>query len=367
MIRYAKHLPPLVFEHRLTELTYFVTDTCNMKCRHCFVHDALNRRQPHLSLDEIRRMSAHIPAMQRVHLAGGEPFTRSDIADLAVEVSNNWKAGVVCIPTNGWFTDRILASMRTFGEAGTGNLRLHFSINSPDADEMDAFTQLKGSFDRWRRSIDAALNLSVRYPQITVVALATYNEFNQTQFEALIDYLHDDVGVEDFSFQIVRTHGDYAPALDIPHFRRMNEYYFRKFNRQNPVLASFREETRSLSADYFEAPGFRKRCTSGKIRVVMSPSGNIYPCEKLGYPNLAGMEAWSMGNVRDFDYDVNALVRAPKARRLYGRIRDNNCHCDHNIDQSMSLLSTQAFRNKVIGKAMTTLLPRPARHVDAPG
>lgn len=327
-----------------------------MKCRHCFVHDALNKRDAHLGLDEISRMSVHIPAMQRVHLGGGEPFTRADIGQLAARVSNEWKAGVVCVPTNGWFTDRILCAMKYFGEHGTGNLRLHFSINSADPAEMDHFTQLKGSFARWRRSIAAALELSASYPQITVVALATYNEYNQHNFDTLIDFLHEDVGVEDFSFQVVRTHGDYAPALDLSRFRQMNAYYFRKFNKQNALLASFREETRNESAAYFAAPEYKARCTSGKIRVVMSPRGDIYPCEKLGYPNLRQMAGWKMGNVRDFDYDINALVRSSHARSVYERICSRNCHCDHNIDQSMSLLSRAPFRRKVVRKAVKRVL-----------
>jgi radical SAM protein with 4Fe4S-binding SPASM domain len=355
MLRHIKHIPPLIFEHRLTELTYFVTDACNMKCRHCFVNEALNQRSPELNVDEIRLMAAHIPTMQRVHLGGGEPFTRSDISELAVRVSNEWKAGVICIPTNGWFTDRIMTGMQHFGERGEGNLRLFFSINSSDPEEMDYFTQLRGSFKRWRRSIDEALTISSRYPQITVVALATYNEYNQYKFKSLIDFLHQDVGVEDFSFQLVRTHGEYAPKLDIDHFREMNAYYFRVWNRQNALLASFREATRARNADYYETHAFQKRCTSGKIRVVMSPGGDIYPCEKLGYPNLREIDAWRMGNIRDFDYDVNALARSPKARALYERIADQNCHCDHNIDQSLSLLSRRSFRWGVLKSVIKKL------------
>lgn len=357
----AKHILPLMFEHRLTELTYFTTDACNMKCRHCFADNALNRRNSQLDADEIRQMARHIPAMQRVHLGGGEPFTRSDIGEIAVRISNEWKAGVVCIPTNGWLTDRILAGMRHFGEHGEGKLRVHFSINSPDPEEMDEFTRLKGSFARWRRSIDGALNLSSNYPQITVVALATYNEYNQYKFRALIDFLHHDVGVEDFSFQLVRPHGNYAPALDIDHFRQMSAYYFRTWNRQNPFLASFREATRTRSADYFDKPRFQKRCTSGKIRVIMSPGGDIYPCETLGYPNLERMDGWNMGNVRDFDYDVNALVRSPTARAIYQRICEGRCHCHHNIDQSLSLLASEPFRQDVLMGAIRRLVSKEER------
>ena len=356
MLRHARHAPPLLLKHRITELTYFTTDICNMKCRHCFVDEALNNRQPHLTLSEMGKMSRYISAMQRVHLGGGEPFTRTDIGELAALVSNEWNAGVVCVPTNGWFTDRIVAGIEYFGQHGRGNLRMHFSINSPDPDEMDSFTQLKGSFARWRRSIDTALALSARFPQITIVALTSFNEYNQHRFEELIDFLHEDVGVDDFSFQLARGHANYSPLLDIDRFRAASAYYFKRWNKQNPVLAAFREETRARSADYFEHPKFERLCTSGKIRVVMSPNGDIYPCEKLGYPNLQNMAAVRMGNIRDFDYDIEALLGSSEARRIYGDLCDRKCHCDHNIDQSMRLLSSGDFRARVLKNAFRALL-----------
>lgn len=352
MLQHSRHLLPLVLEHRLTELTFFTTDVCNMKCRHCFVTDALNNRSPRLEPSELSRMSPHIGAAQRVHLGGGEPFTRPDIGEIATIVSNEWRAGVVCIPTNGWFTNRILAGMRHFGEQADGHLRLQFSINSPDPERMDAFTQLPGTFERWRRSIDQALELSKSYPNITVLALATYNEHNQHEFAELIDWLHQEVGIEDFSFQLARTHDGYGPELDIAGFRAVTDYYFKTYNRQHPVLAAFRQETRLRSADYFAEPAFATTCKSGKIRVVMSPGGDIYPCEKLGYPNLKTMAEWKLGNIRDFDYDVNAVIRSERGREIYRRIRCEHCHCDHNIDQSLSLLSTAGFRNKVLKRAI---------------
>ncbi|RYG86305.1 MAG: hypothetical protein EON59_10305 [Alphaproteobacteria bacterium] len=198
--------------------------------------------------------------------------------------------------------------------------------------------------------------LSPKYPNITVVALATFNEYNQHVFKELIDYLHDDVRVDDFSFQIARTHDGYAPALNLDLFREANRYYFAKWNRQHPILAAFREETRSNSADYFSDPRFQRRCTSGKIRVVMSPNGDIYPCEKLGYPNLAGMASVFMGNIRDFDYDMRPLLASARAQRIYREIVESQCHCDHNIDQSLRLLTNAKFRNDVFKRAARTLV-----------
>ncbi len=99
----------------------------------------------------------------------------------------------------------------------------------------------------------------------------------------------------------------------------MNAYYFRTYNKHGPVLSSFREAIRSESAAYLENPRFRRRCASGKIRVVLDPNGDVYPCEKLGYPNLRTMQRWTLGNIRAFDYDIDALVRSPRAREIIGK------------------------------------------------
>src|SRR4051812_32204564 len=107
MLNLLPHAVPLFFKNRLTELTLFITTTCNMKCKHCFVIDELNKKTDLLTVEEIRLMARHIPYMQRVHISGGEPFTRKDLSDVVIAISNEWNAGVVCIPNNGWFTDNV--------------------------------------------------------------------------------------------------------------------------------------------------------------------------------------------------------------------------------------------------------------------
>lgn len=347
-LRLLKFLPALVKKDRITEATFFITDTCNMKCKHCFVLEALNKKSPVLSPDEIRLMGKHIQPIQRVHVGGGEPFTRKDIFEVARAFSETWNPGVMCMPTNGWFTKRTLEFIEQFGENCTGNLRLHFSINSPFPEDMDNFTKLKGSFAKWKESITQSIQLAEKYKNITIVALSTYNEYNQDHFKELIDYLHQEIKVPDFSFQIARTHKGYNPVLDYDRFRELNEYYFKTYNSQNRFIATFRKSWREKSVDYFEDPKFTQTCSSGKMRVVISPSGDVYPCEKLGYPNLHDMHEWLIGNVRDFDYNLNALVNGEPAKKSYEKICGENCHCDHNIDQSLNLLSDSKYRMKLI-------------------
>src|SRR5437867_3481894 len=98
MIKLLPYAVPLIFKNRLTELTLFITTTCNMKCKHCFVIDELNKKTDLLTVDEVKKMGKHITYMQRVHISGGEPFTRKDLPEVIVTISNEWNAGVVCVP-----------------------------------------------------------------------------------------------------------------------------------------------------------------------------------------------------------------------------------------------------------------------------
>jgi radical SAM protein with 4Fe4S-binding SPASM domain len=357
-MRLLRHLAPLFFQHRLTEMTYFVTSACNFRCRHCFIIDNLNCKHDELTPDELRKMGRHIPGLQRVHLGGGEPFTRSDIGELAVTIAESWRAGVICLPTNGWFTERIVEVAELFGASGTQcNLRLHFSLSTlPGA--MDSFTGKTGAFERWHRSITAVKKITKALKNITVLVLSTFNDFNQAKFQELMRFVLEDVGVDDFSFCLVRSHGSYQPILDLAEFDTLTHAYYGKDARQNILLRSYREVVRETVSSYYKSPRQIVPCCAGRLRVVMSPDGNVYPCETLGYPSGERPEDWLMGNIRDFNYDIRLLLKSSPASDVKKRIRKTKCHCCQGIDLSLSLLCSNRFRFWVIVRAIERIFCR---------
>jgi molybdenum cofactor biosynthesis enzyme MoaA len=62
-------------------LIFFVTSRCNSLCRTCFYWEDLNSRDD-LTIEEIRRLSATMPAFHEVWLSGGEPTLREELADI---------------------------------------------------------------------------------------------------------------------------------------------------------------------------------------------------------------------------------------------------------------------------------------------
>jgi hypothetical protein len=70
-------------------------------------------------------------------------------------------------------------------------------------------------------------------------------------------------------------------------------------------------------------------CYAGISNAHMSPYGDIWACCTLGYEK-------SMGNVRDYNYDFQALWNSSQAEKVRTFIKEGNCHCP---------LANQAYSN----------------------
>jgi radical SAM protein with 4Fe4S-binding SPASM domain len=80
----------------------------------------------------------------------------------------------------------------------------------------------------------------------------------------------------------------------------------------------------------------------------MSPDGDVYPCERLGYPEGSDKDEWNMGNIREHEYNIHKLLRGAKAKSIQKRIRDDKCHCQQAIDMSINYLCTWKFKFEVL-------------------
>ena len=87
--------------------TYLVTYRCNARCRMC---DSW-RLKPgeELSPDQAEAIFADIGRLDVVRLTGGEPFLRTDFAELARRVQAASRPRVLHVTTNGSFPDRVAA------------------------------------------------------------------------------------------------------------------------------------------------------------------------------------------------------------------------------------------------------------------
>ena len=70
-------------------------------------------------------------------------------------------------------------------------------------------------------------------------------------------------------------------------------------------------------------------CYAGLSNVHLMPRGDLWPCCVLG-------QEYSLGNLRDFEYDFRKVLRGSEAREVRGFIDNKGCHCP---------LANQAYSN----------------------
>ncbi len=359
-----RNILPLIFKNRLTEMTFFVTDKCNFRCKHCFMLDQLNvKKTKFLTPEEVREMGKHIHSMQRVHIGGGEPLIRKDLPDLILTIANDWNTQTICLPTNGSFQKNALETAELFGQKSSKYLRFHFSLNVM-GEEMDSFTGYKNAFQLWDKTVKKVKLITQKYRNISLTVLTTFNDFNQKKIDSLLDYVKNTIKPDDISFALVRPHKKYHPQLDLKKFASVNRKIHSGYGSHNPFIKAYRELIRKKIARYYKKPGYYLPCQSGKLRVVMSPEGDVFPCENLGYPEGANQNKWKMGNIRDFHYNVYELLKSDRAKTIQRAIKKTKCHCHHGVDMSVSYQATWKFRAEVFLLGIKYLLLQKNRNSD---
>ena len=86
----------------------FVSDRCNLKCRHCFWwkgKDEFNE----ISLVQFEKIATSLKhPLKTLHITGGEPFLRDDIVDIIKIFVDKNHTKDVTISTNGILVDKIV-------------------------------------------------------------------------------------------------------------------------------------------------------------------------------------------------------------------------------------------------------------------
>lgn len=123
-------------------LTYIVTFSCNARCIMC---DSWRKPSPDdLQPEEVGRIFRQLPRMDLVRLTGGEPFVRSDFAELARLTQELLRPRVLHVTTNGFLTGRIVE----FCRARAKHLPLAVLVS---VDGMEAkHNQVRGRDTAWQ-------------------------------------------------------------------------------------------------------------------------------------------------------------------------------------------------------------------------
>ncbi len=334
MIMYSpwRHWPSVLWKQRPLQLTFFVTRRCNARCPFCFylrgarAHDDDTSE---LNLEEIKRVSRSLKNLLWLAFSGGEVYLRKELVEISRIFYTQNRPAIMLYPTNGLMPELIRERTEEILQSCPRSVvTVKLSIDGLH-DEHDRVRNTPGSFAKMLQTYERLHGLLDAYPNFELGVNTVFLSKNQDRMDAIIDFVAAIQGVRVHTISLAR--GDLVDPsykdVDLAKYRTAaarlakmsadgRTYRFRgaRLKAAQDVLQ------RRLIHDTVEAQRRLIDCYAGRANLVLTETGDLYPCE---------MRSDRFGNVRDYGYDVNAACRTPRARRVLDSIADKECYCSH--------------------------------------
>lgn len=240
---------------------YYVTYRCNATCSFC---DIWERPSPYVTVDNARDNFRDLKRLgvRVIDFTGGEPLLHRQLPELLAEAKR--QGFITTVTTNGLLYPKQADSLRGLIDM------LHFSLDSPDADEHDKGRGVR-CFDKVMESIGIARHLGER-PDI----LFTVFEHNIDQIEAMYTRIcrpNDLVLILNpvFAYNTVDTGG----ALSEPALQRLADWGKKPGVYLNDGFVELRRD----GGNHINKPV----CRAASTTLVISPQNElVLPCYHLG-------------------------------------------------------------------------------------
>jgi MoaA/NifB/PqqE/SkfB family radical SAM enzyme len=263
-------------------------------------------------------------------LAGGEPFTRKDLPEIARAFYTNNKLESIYIMSNGQIQKRIFPDVtRILQECPNLNVTVALGIDGPRK-EHEKIRQKPGS---WDIAIDTARQLQAikkEYSRLDVQTCTCFMNSNQDTIFEWYDFLKYDLKPDKVNFNYIRPPSADPKELDIDHslyakLAQMIDDDSRHAAIKNNYggkagffKAAIDIYMHGLIAKTQETQTAQMTCYAGTAGGVIYDEGTVSSCENLE----------PVGNLRNFDWNFQKLWLSPAMQARRQKAHDG-CFCTH--------------------------------------
>jgi MoaA/NifB/PqqE/SkfB family radical SAM enzyme len=296
-------------------LILFVSDKCNLKCRHCFWWK--ERKNYELNIEEYEKISKTLKnPLETLHITGGESFIRNDIVEICKIFTKTNKTKNIIISTNGTLTDTILKHVKEILKFQP-NLNINISLDGLEKTH-DKIRGVKGTFQKACQTIKDLKKINVN---VSVVSVLT-NENEKEVFE-LADFVKKTLCVN-FYCEIVRGN----PRISTVKAPKYNPKFL-EVESCSGALEKFQKYTMKLKFDVLAGKGNFK-CIAGNYIGVVYSNGDVATCELIK----------PFGNLKQTDFDFYRLwIKKNKIPK--------NCYCTHGCFLNPSVYYSKKIFTKI--------------------
>jgi MoaA/NifB/PqqE/SkfB family radical SAM enzyme len=315
-------------------LSILVTSLCDMRCTHCFFTEELDdgpRKKLQMTTREIEKISETLGGNLGVLiLAGGEPFIRKDLPEIARAFYKNNRLESLYITSNGQIQQRILPDVRRiFAQCPDLNVTVALGIDGLK-EQHDKIRRKPGS---WDIAIDTARRLQAmksELPRLDVQTCTCFMNSNQDTIFDWYEFLKKELKPDKVNFNYIRPPAADPKELDIDTAR---------YARLSAMVA---EDSRrgALKNHYAGDNGFFKAALDIHMHSVIAKTRETQRAQLTCYAGTAGGVIYDegtvssceilepVGNLRDFDWNFQKLWFSPAMQARRKQAADG-CFCTH--------------------------------------
>ncbi len=300
---------------RIEALSMEVTRRCVARCLMCNIW----RMQPDLpeleAADWLGLLEDPVLSeLKELDITGGEPFLRSDLADLLLGIGRlkTTRLGRLCsvaITTNGLLTDKVLKDVAAvIGPLEEAGLALVFACGCDAAGAThDRIRNFPGAWRRLSATLEGLLALRERHPSLILGIKTTVTRFNIDELDAIWRYA-DERGLFTIISPFIITANRYnnIDRREDLNFSPRDLQKLRDFYLTSRFQWSY---YRNELLRFLDSGRMVKPCSAGFNYLFIRSTGELYACPIID--NL-------LGNVRDTP--LKAMIRSTAASRFRRRI-----------------------------------------------
>ncbi|MFA5157221.1 MAG: glycosyltransferase [Candidatus Omnitrophota bacterium] len=335
------------------EMVLFVTNECNLSCRHCFYQSALAQDKREIKAsDTIKILRSLTRDLETVCLGGGEPFINKELAEICKAFAQNIYLKDLYIVSNGFETNRIIETTEDMLKNSFFNIHLRISLDGM----ADSHNRIRGNelaFSNAVATIKALKDLQRRYEKLQPSIQTIISQLNIGELTQLAQFVKKEIGVMHV-FDIIRgatmfyknglfINESYGPPdtsqllthKQLKYAAKTVKKFYREYAQDNtmkPDEAKYQETLFSISSYQALKRKPIVRCSAGKSIAVIFPNYDVSLCEA----------ARPIGNLADHSFDftkIQTKFSTPEIKNL----RDC-CYCTNPCYISSSIQNMRGRR-----------------------
>lgn len=328
VIKLINNINAWINPYKVGYVIFYLTNRCNFRCDFCFYYAEIEkgRKDNELTLVEIEKISKSTGSLLQLSMTGGEPFVREDFTEITNIWIKNTKVRFITIPTNAWLTDKMLKYLeQVLPQNPDTYFRIAFSIDGI-GDDHDKNRSKPGSYSKLVESYNIISPLRSKYKNLILDSNTVFTSITAPKIIEILNHINDNFQFDNLTVTYAR--GDIKDPNLLTYesikYKEMNELLNSLERKKEkrflyPLYRGVRDVAwKNLIKTIFEDK-FVTPCVAGKKLIIISETGEVKPCEIL-------LDK-SMGNLKDFNYDLNLLMKTNLAKNVGKWIVKTKCKC----------------------------------------